>query len=174
MGIALLVVVAGVIFNLFSKIIVSLNRDLLDMYLGFGGFIFILNFVGNLILFTGIIFFIKNFALSKKEKILYKNINYACTFFKLICFSFIPFLFTPVISLFVLFFHINNAMTFYYILKIGIYFWIVFLQILIIKTLFNLKILSSIALYILPLIGIFVFIFIKILNIGMSIISLIL
>ncbi len=174
MGIALLVLVIGAIFNLFSRIIISLNKNSIDIYLGFCGFIFILNFLGNLIIFTAIIFFIKNFSLHKEEKALYKNVNYAAIFFKLVCFSYIPLFFAPVISLFGLFLNFYDAGTYYYFLKIAIYFWIAFLQILILKKIFNLKILTSIALYILPLIGLFVFIFIKILNIGISLISIIL
>jgi len=174
MGIALLVMVCGVIFNILSKAIVSLNRTSISTYIGIGGFLIILNFVGNLVLFTAIIFFIRNFALSRKEQSLYEDKNCAVIFFKLVCFSFVPFLFTPVISLFGLSLSLHNAVALYYILKMTIYFWIVFLQILIIRKLFNLRILTSIALYILPIIGLFAFMFIKLLNVALSFISIVL
>ncbi len=174
MGIALLVLITGIILNLLSRIIVSLNENLIDIYLGLGGFIFILNFIGNLIILTAVIFFIKNFSLSNKEKVLYRKTNYAVIFFKLICFSYIPLLFTPIFSLFQLFINLYIVNTYYFILKVAVYTWIAFLQILIIKTIFNLKILAAVAIYILPLIGLFVFLFIKMINMGIFLVSIIL
>ncbi len=174
MGIAFLVMLCGVILNLTSKTVFLLNRDLINIYVGIGGIISILNFLGNLILFTAILFFINNFSLKVKEKRVYKNKNLAALFFKLICFSFIPLLFTPLVSLAGLYFKLLNASTLYYILKTALYFWIIFLQILIIKKIFNLKTLTSIALYLLPMVSLLAFIFIKILNMGLSFISLIL
>lgn len=174
MGIALLVMLCGVILNLTSKAVFFLNRDLINIYVGIGGIISVLNFLGNLILFTAILFFINNFSLKEKEKRVYKNKNYAALFFKLICFSFIPLLFTPLVSLAGLYFKLLNASTLYYLLKTALYFWIVFLQILIIKKIFDLKTSTSIALYLLPMVGLLAFIFIKILNMGLTFISLIL
>jgi len=168
MGIAVLVVVAGILFNLLSKVIISMNRELLNIYLGWGGFIVTLNFVGNLILFIGVIFFIKSFTSGEENKAFQRNINYASLLFKSFCFSFVPLFFTPILSLFGLFFRFNGSLIFFYFLKLGIYFWIMFLQVYIIKTIFNMKLLSTIGLYFLPLIGLFAFIFIKIINIGIT------
>ncbi len=173
MGIAFLVMALGIIFNRISNAVVSLDRDLINTYLGIGGFIYILSFIGFLILFTAIILFVKNFSLREKTKNPNKNKNYAVLFFKLACFSFMPLLFTPVLSLLGLFFKSINIPALYSLLKMAVYFWIIFLQLMIIKKLFNLKTLTSIALYLLPIIGFFTFIIIAILDLGFFFFSLI-
>ncbi len=166
MGIAFLVMALGIIFNRISNAVVSLDRDLINTYLGIGGFIAVLSFIGNLILFTAIILFVINFSLREKTKNPNKNKNHAVLFFKLACFSFMPLLFTPVLSLLGLFFRSINIPALYSLLKMAVYYWIIFLQLMIIKKLFNLKTLTSIALYLLPIIGFFTFIIIAILDLG--------
>lgn len=173
-GIAILVLITSIVFNLLSRVIISMKISLINTYIGIGGFITVLNFTGNLMIFTAVIYFIKSFSLSSKssqKKQMPGNKNYALLLFKLLCFSFIPFIFTPVISLMGLFLSLHNCLAMYYIIKVGIYFWIVVLQILIIKQLFDLKLLTSIALYVLPLVGLNVFIFIKIFNFALSVFS---
>ncbi len=176
-GIAILVLITSIVFNLLSRVIISMKISLINTFIGIGGFITILNFTGNLMIFTAVIYFIKSFSLSSKSSNFSKknqmpgNKNYALLLFKLLCFSFIPFIFTPVVSLMGLFLSLHNCLAMYYIIKVGIYFWIVFLQILIIKKLFDLKLLTSIALYVLPLVGLNVFIFIKIFNFALSVFS---
>ncbi|MBU1077134.1 MAG: hypothetical protein KKH98_07575 [Spirochaetes bacterium] len=169
-GIALLVLICGIVLNLFSKALIFLNIGIIDMYAGIGGVFAILNMTGNIIIFTAVIFFIKHFSLTNARK----NRNGALLFFKLICFSFIPFLFAPAVSMIGLFFKLFSGMTIFYLLRIALYLWAISLQILIVKELFDLKLLSSIALYVLPLIGLFAFAFIKIVDMTLFFFSFIL
>lgn len=172
MGMALLVLVITIVFNLLAKAIIALNTKIIDVYLGIGGVIYVLNFIGNIIIFLSIVFFIRSFSISNERNPKKKNLS--LLLFKLICFSFLPLVFAPVISLFGLFFGASQSLTIYYILKAGLIIWIGILQILIIKNVFRLKFLTSFALYILPLIGILAFVFLKIINISLSVITLIL
>ena len=48
MGTAFLVMLCGVILNLTSKTVFLLSRDLINIYVGIGGIISVLNFLGTL------------------------------------------------------------------------------------------------------------------------------
>ncbi|MDD5067649.1 MAG: hypothetical protein PHF84_11450 [bacterium] len=171
-GISLFTLFLSIVFSILSSSVISLKKSIIDVYMSIGFVTYFLNFLGNLVVFLSVVFFIKSFSLSTEQRIEFEKRNLPYLLFKLFCLSYLPYFFAPVLSLISLFLSTEAGISIYFLLKIFLWLWTVSLQVLIIRKVFRLKLMTSFILYILPLIGILAFVFIKVLNLAISFIAL--
>lgn len=163
-GIALVTLFLSILFNIFSGAIISLKKSVIDVYMSVGYFTSFFDFLGNLLVFLSIIFFVRSFSLSREQRVEFEKKNLAYIMFKLFCFSYIPYFFAPVLSVISLFLSEKAGSSYNGLFRLLLWFWTVLLQILVLKKVFNLKLISSFILYVLPAAAIMAFLFIKFLN----------
>ena len=148
-----IVLILCLAFNFLSIGIINLNKNHVFGLLGFKFVLYTLGFLGNVFIFIGIVYFSKILFFSTDLKRSKTKNNEAVMLIKMFNFSYLPFLFTPMISLIALFLKLNLNINFYFLFKLCIYGWIFYLQIFIIKELFKIKLSVTLGIYIIPLLG---------------------
>lgn len=152
-GIALATAALAFIFNLIAKAIVLNKRLLITFFVEINIIPYIIGFFGNILLITAIWYFIRNFFSQK--------ISSAYLLFKTICFTYFPLVFAPLFAILSIFLNPASPTGIYFFFKIILTGWIVYLQIYVLKINFELKTITAFLLYILPIIALVAFFFIK-------------
>ncbi len=167
LGISILVLFISIIFSIIGKAVILKNKNIIDIFFGVGAIPYIGNWLGNIFFLISLWYFFIFFVSYKKEIRKIKQKNYPLLFFKLISLSYFPYVFLPAISILSLILS-YNSLTVYIIFFLIIKFWIIYLQILIIKELFNLTYFTSILLYLIPIVIYYAFILFKLMNIFLN------
>ncbi len=160
MGIALATAAIAFIFDLIGKAIALKKDSLITFFLELNIIPYIIGFFGNILLICAIWYFVESFIGDKNfSKFPTKNRGYLL--FKLICFTYFPFVFLPALSVLALFLNPLSPSGVYFLLRLILTFWVIYLQIIVLKILFELKTTTAFLLYILPIIALVAFFIIK-------------
>ncbi len=163
-GTALFTLFIAGVFKILANSIVLRNKSVINFLFGMGAIPYFGNFIGNIFLLIALWFFFIFFILYKSQVKNLKQKNYPLLLFKLMAFSYYPLFFLPAFSLLSLIINFHTPDTLYMIFSFFIKIWIAVLQIIIIKTLFNLKTFGAFILYLIPIIIYYAFIFFKLIN----------
>lgn len=161
-GIALATAASAFIFELIGKSIALKKKLLITFFIDLNIIPYIIGFFGNLLLISAVWFFVNNFIISKEKRIEFSSRNTAYILFKSICLTYFPFIFSPVLAVLSIFLNPATPSGVYFFFKLALTGWVVYLQILVLKILFDIKTITAFLLYILPIIALIAFFVIKI------------
>ncbi|MBN1898685.1 MAG: hypothetical protein JW827_07905 [Spirochaetes bacterium] len=160
-GIALGTASLAFVFGLIGKAVALKKQLLITFFIEINIIPYIVGFFGNIFLLSAIWFFVKSFiGQSKQKKDLQKNRS--LILFKSICFSYFPLVFSPVFAILALAINTVNPSGFYFLFRMILTGWVIYLQVIILKTVFAIKTLQAFLMYILPLVALIAYFFIKV------------
>lgn len=156
-GIALATAASAFIFELIGKSIALKKRLMITFFIELNIIPYIIGFFGNLLLISAVWFFINNFIINKKKRIEFSSRNIAYILFKSICLTYYPFIFSPVLAVLSISLSSLSSAVIYFLLKLALIFWVIYLQILVLKITFDIKTITAFLLYILPIVVLIAF-----------------
>jgi len=152
LGIAVATGTFASFFYLIANAIAYKKKFILN-FLGYNTFSYLLSFWGEVFFISALWYFILNFFENKKVQ--------GVVLIKTIFLSYYPLLFAPIFAIISLLISPKNSQ-FFTFFKILFLLSVLYLKIFVLKKLFNINSVKAIVLYILPILGVYAFIIIKI------------